>query len=78
MFQTRRHSGEIREFQTFTEASEDAKDPEVWKISWEIQPGVRIRLVRLEVSPEISLYPFTATVVVDHGVYYVGTPHAAP
>jgi len=48
MYQTRRHSGELRQFPTFREAVNDAIDIEVWKISWSVDndPSCRIRLVR--------------------------------
>lgn len=48
MYQTRRFSGELREFKTFTEAYRDTEDSEVWKLSWSTQEdhSIRIRLIR--------------------------------
>lgn len=45
-FQTRRLNGEIRHFPTLAEALKDATDRDVWKVSFSIQTGERVRLVR--------------------------------
>ena len=45
-FQTRRANGEIRSFATFAAALADGDDPAVWKISFPIHTGERVRLVR--------------------------------
>lgn len=44
--QTRRSDGELRYFESLDDAIEDAKDGEVWKISFDLQNGERVRLVR--------------------------------
>lgn len=53
-FQTRRHNGELRFFDTLAAALRDADDSpygegdarEVWKISFSLPNGERVRLVR--------------------------------
>lgn len=44
--QTRRNDGEIKTFDTLKEAMEDAKDLEVWKVSFALPTGERVRLIR--------------------------------
>ncbi len=46
MYQTRRHSGLINQFNSFHDALNDAKDLTVWKISFTLPTGERIRLIR--------------------------------
>lgn len=49
-FQTRRDSGELRYFNTFEEALKDADvDREVWKISFGLPTGERVRLVKRDI-----------------------------
>ena len=44
--QTRRNDGELRYFESLDDAMEDAKNEEVWKISFDLHNGERVRLVR--------------------------------
>lgn len=49
--QTRRESGELRYFKSFKEAWKDAADDEtVWKISFSLPNGERVRMVRQQVG----------------------------
>lgn len=48
--QTRRNSGEIRFFLTLKESLADAKDRNVWKISFGLPNGERVRLVRADLE----------------------------
>jgi hypothetical protein len=41
--QTRRENGELRFFLTLKEALEDAKDEQVWKISFNLSTRERVR-----------------------------------
>lgn len=45
-FQTRRESGEIRHFPTLKQAVEDADDRNVWKLSFSLSTGERVRLIK--------------------------------
>lgn len=55
--QTRRWNGALRTFDTMKEAMEDAKDPEVCKVSFPLETGERVRLVREEDETDFYYQP---------------------
>ena len=58
--QSRTNDGELRYFQTLKEAMRDALvDSTVWKISFSLPNGERVRLVRHWLSEEHSMFEYS-------------------
>lgn len=74
-FQTRRHSGELRYFDSLAKAFDDADDPEVWKISFSVGKE-RVRLVRRNYGQQSGeIWVFES--VMDELAWYIGEEKAA-
>lgn len=51
MFQTRNTAGSVQSYKTFQDALQASRDDQtIWKISFEIADGTRIRLIRTDIG----------------------------